>query len=85
MPVRDLRLREASDQQIFEAARVANAIVMTKDVDFVEMVERFGTPPRILWLTCGNTSDQRLREILDGQFMEVRKMFDSGEPLVEIR
>ena len=25
-----------------------------------------------------------LREILDGQFMEVRKTFDSGEPLVEI-
>lgn len=51
MPVRDLGLHEASDQQIFEAARAADAIVMTKDLDFVEMVERFGPPPRILWLT----------------------------------
>ena len=51
MPVRDLGLHEASDQQIFEAARAADAIVITKDLDFVEMVERFGTPPRILWLT----------------------------------
>jgi predicted nuclease of predicted toxin-antitoxin system len=62
--VRDLGLREARDMPIFQAARAAAAVVMTKDGDFVELVERLGTPPKVLWITCGNTSNARLREIL---------------------
>ena len=37
-PVRDLGLREASDQRIYEGARSAGAVVMTKDVDFVGLL-----------------------------------------------
>jgi len=40
-PVRDLKLREAEDEQIFFAARKSNVIVITKDSDFVEFI---GTP-----------------------------------------
>jgi predicted nuclease of predicted toxin-antitoxin system len=40
--VRDLGLRDAEDQEIFDAARQARAVVMTKDKDFVELVQRLG-------------------------------------------
>ena len=53
--VRDLGLRDAKDQPIFQAARAADAVVMTKDSDFVEMLQRLGPPPKVLWVTCGNT------------------------------
>ena len=43
--VRDLGLRNAKDKDIFAAARQANAIVMTKDADFAEMVDGLGSPP----------------------------------------
>ena len=49
--MRDLGLREAKDPEIFAAARLAEAIVLTKDADFVELVERLGPPPRLLWIT----------------------------------
>ena len=62
--LRDLGLRDAEDPEIFEAAKAQEAIVMTKDSDFVDLVERLGSPPQIIWLTCGNTSNARLREIL---------------------
>ena len=62
--VRDLGLRDARDASIFQAARDAGAVVMTKDKDFVELLRRLGPPPKVLWLTCGNTSNARLREIL---------------------
>jgi hypothetical protein len=42
--VRDLGLRDAKDQAIFSAARQANAVVMTKDIDFVHLVEQSGVP-----------------------------------------
>jgi predicted nuclease of predicted toxin-antitoxin system len=62
--LRELGLRDAEDPEIFAAAKAQNAIVMTKDSDFVDLVERLGSPPQIIWLTCGNTSNARLREIL---------------------
>ncbi len=37
---------------------------MTKDADFVGLLERLGPPPQVLWVTCGNTSNARLRQIL---------------------
>ena len=49
--VRDLGLREAKDLAIFHAAREAAAVVMSKDSDFVLLLERFGPPPQILWVT----------------------------------
>ncbi len=84
IPVRDLGLREAADQRIFDAARSASAVVMTKDVDFVSLLERLGPPPQVLWVTCGNTSDAGLRELLDDVFGTALEMLTAGEPLVEI-
>ncbi len=85
VPVRDLGMRETPDSEIFEKARAADVIVMTKDLDFVELVERLGPPPRVLWLTCGNTSELKLKEIFEREFEAVREMFEAGEALVEIR
>jgi predicted nuclease of predicted toxin-antitoxin system len=61
IPVRDLQLRDASDQEFFLAARAPDATVLTKDADFVALLERHGPPPRVVWLTCGNTSNGRAR------------------------
>jgi len=53
--VRDLGLRDAEDMEIFQAANTGNAVVMTKDRDFVDLLERHGPPPRVIWIRCGNT------------------------------
>ncbi len=37
---------------------------MTKDSDFVLLLDRLGAPPQVIWITCGNTSNARLKEIL---------------------
>jgi predicted nuclease of predicted toxin-antitoxin system len=82
--VRDIGLRDAVDQVIFNAARLAQAIVITKDRDFVEMVERLGIPPQVVWITCGNTSNARLRILLEATFAQAVQLLETGEPLVEI-
>jgi predicted nuclease of predicted toxin-antitoxin system len=82
--VRDLGLRDAKDPPIFQAARAAEAVVMTKDSDFVEMVQRLGSPPKVLWVSCGNTSNARLREILSRELPGAVARLESGESLVEI-
>ena len=82
--VRDLGLSDAKDQPIFQAARAADAAVMTKDSDFVEMLQRLGPPPQVLWVTCGNTENARLCEILSGQLPAAGARLEGGESLVEI-
>ena len=82
--VRDLGLRDATDQEIFDAARSAQAIVVTKDRDFVGLVERLGAPPQVVWITCGNTSNARLHTLLEATFAQALQLLEAGERLVEI-
>lgn len=56
----------------------------TKDRDFVQLMERHGAPPCVLWLTCGNTSNARLREILSVALGDALALVATGERLVEI-
>ena len=51
--IRDLGLRDAEDKEIFEAARQEQAVVMTKDSDFVLLLDKLGPPPQVIWVTCG--------------------------------
>ena len=83
--LRDLGLRDATDSQIFLRAKEANAVVMTKDNDFVELVNRLGTPPQVIWLTCGNTSNARLRQILVKTLHQAILLLAAGEPIIEIK
>jgi len=55
-------LRRAAES--FDAARAAHATVLTKDSDFVSLLERLGAPPQLIWLRVGNCSNQELERIL---------------------
>lgn len=82
--VRDLGLREAEDPEIFFAARGNSAVVMTKDSDFLTLLDRFGAPPQAIWITCGNTSNARLREILQNTLSQAVALLETGEQFIEI-
>ena len=82
--IRNLGLRDATDKEICQAAKRENAIVMTKDRDFVLLLDRFGSPPQVIWVTCGNTSNARLKEILTSTLPKALELLKSGEDLVEI-
>ncbi len=82
--LRDLGLRDAEDFEIFNEAKKVNAIVMTKDSDFVALLERFDSPPKIIWLTCGNTSNTNLKRILSKTLQDAIDLLENGEKIVEI-
>jgi predicted nuclease of predicted toxin-antitoxin system len=84
IPVRDLGLRNSKDQEIFLAARQANATIMTKDADFVRLVEQSGIPPQVILLTCGNTSNEQLKQILERYLDRAMEWLQKGESIVEI-
>lgn len=82
--LRDMGLRDSTDKEIFFRAKEENAILITKDIDFKILQDKFGPPPKIIWLTCGNTSNKKLKEILFKNLSNSIAMLNSGENLVEI-
>jgi predicted nuclease of predicted toxin-antitoxin system len=82
--LRDLGLCDSEDQEIFLAAKQAKAVVMTKDIDFMNLLDRYGMPPQIIWITCGNSSNNYLKQILATALPQVLVLLASGEKFVEI-
>ena len=82
--VRDLGLRDAEDQEIFDAAREAGVAILTKDADFAALVTRLGPPPQVLWVTCGNTTNRGLRRFLSSTLAPSLALIEAGEPLVRL-
>lgn len=79
-----LGLRDAKDHEIFAKAREESAVVMTKDSDFVALLEREGPPPQVLWITAGNTSNAHLRGLFEKTLEGALELIRQGEALVEI-
>lgn len=82
--VRFLDLRDAADEEIFLAGKKDNAIIMSKDSGFLQLLDVHGAPPKIIWITCGNTSNMRLKSILTIALPQAIEVLNAGEDLVEI-
>ncbi|NNE36563.1 MAG: DUF5615 family PIN-like protein, partial [Rhodothermales bacterium] len=81
---RALGLQRATDLEIFLAARERGAVVITKDSDFLALLQTHGTPPSVIWITCGNTSNARMREVLSRSLETAVDLIQAGESVVEI-
>lgn len=83
--LREIGLRDAEDQDIFDRGKQANVTILTKDKDFVDLVSRRGSPPTVIWLRCGNTTEARLKQILEDHLDDALQLIGAGNDLVEIQ
>ena len=83
--VRELGLEKSTDREIFDAGRRFRAIVIvTKDLDFVDLVTLLGAPPQVLRLSFGNLSTPAMQVKLSGTFEDAVRLLEAGDPWVEI-
>jgi predicted nuclease of predicted toxin-antitoxin system len=85
IPIRDIGLRDASDLDIFFKARLAGAMVMTKDRDFIQLLSTEGPPPKVIWLRLGNSSNAALQAVLSTTLTKAIELLSESETWVEIR
>lgn len=62
--VRDVGLRGAEDQQIWDYARTHDFVIVSKDTDFRERSYVEGFPPKIVWLDVGNAGTAAIAALL---------------------
>ena len=82
--LREIGLRDATDLEIFNRACAEDAVIISKDSDFIELIHRMGHPPKLLWVTCGNVSNEHLKKIFDILLVDAVKILENGEAVVEI-
>ena len=81
--LRDIGLRDATDMNIFERAKAENAVIMSKDRDFMELYFRFGAPPKIIILNCGNLTNKYLQEFLSDKIEKIIAILGADD-IVEV-
>jgi len=47
-------LAEKTDTEIWEFAKLNDFCIVTQDADFAERSRLYGSPPKVVWLRCGN-------------------------------
>ena len=57
-------MTKASDAEIWNHAREAGFVIVSKDNDFQQMSFVFGSPPKVIWIRRGNCSVQETEWIL---------------------
>lgn len=83
--MRALGLLFASDEEIFKKAKEHNVILLTKDIDLVVLQRKWGQPPKIIHLTCVNSTNQLVRQILQKHFtFIIEVLIENDEPVIEI-
>lgn len=84
--LKDLKLRNAKDHEIFrEAKKNKDTIIITKDKDFVRLSLAHGTPPKILWVRIGNATTEKMKHIFSSKLDECLKIFNESNFIVELR
>ncbi|MCE0521953.1 MAG: DUF5615 family PIN-like protein [Methylacidiphilales bacterium] len=83
--VRELGLREAEDDAIWDYALANQAVIITKDQDFADRLLSGGTAPIIVWLRIGNTSNRTLFAWLLPLWPDILSHIQSGDKLIEVR
>ena len=82
--VADLGLTEAEDSHIWRHASQDNAVLVTKDEDFVTLRTLKTDGPAIVWIRVGNTRKQELLAWFERLLPTIEQALASGEKLIEL-
>ena len=83
--VTDHGLAGASDHVIWARAVADDAIVLTKDEDFVIIRRSAANGPAVCWLRIGNVTNPTLLNWFDKIFPGLSAALAAGEMIIEVR
>jgi predicted nuclease of predicted toxin-antitoxin system len=81
----DLLSHDSPDRVIAEKAISLDAVVVTKDDDFVKRSDANGAPPQILWIRLGNCRNAALMQAIGSSLDSIVAALERGERVVEFR
>lgn len=71
-------LAEKSDTSIWEFAKINDFCIVTQDVDFAERSRLYGSPPKVIWLRCGNAPTKQVESLLRSGVEVINTFLDNS-------
>ena len=81
----DIGPADASDRDLWLYAIGHEAVIVTKDEDFADMVATGGKSPVVVWVRVGNTRRAELLTWFDPLIDDIVRMIGDGQVLIELR
>jgi len=72
------KLTDADDTEIWEFAKMQGFCIVSQDADFAERSHLYGSPPKVIWLRCGNTPTSNMELILRAGVEAIQELIDSA-------
>jgi predicted nuclease of predicted toxin-antitoxin system len=69
--LREAGLEGKQDRDIWKWAKSNGYAIVTFDSDFVDLSLLFGFPPKVIWLRLGNSSTNRIANVLINKKLEI--------------
>jgi len=57
-------LAEKTDTDVWEFAKLNDFCIVTQDADFAERSRLYGSPPKVVWLRCGNVPTNQVETLI---------------------
>ena len=82
--VKELKLEDKTDIEIFNFAKNNNYHIVTFDVDFFDISNLKGFPPKIIWIRTGNISTKHLEQLFKNKKEQIDQFIDANFGCLEI-
>lgn len=64
-------LDQATDDQIWDYARLNGYAIVTKDEDYYNLSVLRGCPPKVVWLQIGNCTTAQVEALFRGRYADI--------------
>jgi predicted nuclease of predicted toxin-antitoxin system len=72
--VQSVGLACASDDQVWEHARLNGFAIVTKDEDYNNLSVVRGSPPKVIWLQLGNCTTAQVETVFRTRFADIEAL-----------
>ena len=76
--VRLLGMEGTDDWSIWPYTKTNGFALVSQDADFADIATLYGPPPKVIWLRCGNQSNDVIEVLLRDRVEEITR-FDADE------
>lgn len=77
--IKMLGLVDASDREIWEYAFANEYTIITFDSDFIDLANLKGSPPKIIWLRFGNSSNLKIAHKLISNSETIKSFIENPD------
>ncbi|MEG4346530.1 DUF5615 family PIN-like protein [Microcoleus sp. A003_D6] len=57
-------LAEKTDTEVWDFAKLNDFCIVTQDADFTERSRLYSSPPKVVWLRCGNAPTNQVETLI---------------------